>query len=104
MPNNQKGSGEPAGFKGRRRPLSKPLKKATKPKSAKAPRKMKLEEFYCPGCKGKRVKVPLKNITIKKLSNGREQAVATATVEGKSRKLYKFIGKADAERIKKLKK
>ena len=99
---NTKGGGEPKGWKGKRRPLKKPLKKATT--SSKSTGKGKLEEFYCPGCKGKRVKVPLKNITIKKLSNGREQAVGSATVDGKARKLYKFISKTDAERIRKLKK
>ena len=104
MTNNQKGSGEPAGWKGRRRPLKKPLKKASKSKKAKAPRKYKLEEFYCPGCTNKRVKVALKDIKLKKTSNGRDMATATVKVEGKSRKVNKFVSKVDAERLRKLKK
>lgn len=99
-----KGGGEPAGYKGRRRPLKKPLKEAKASAKAKAPRKSKLEEFYCPACKGKRVKVPLKNIKLKKTKNGREMAEAEAVVEGKKRKLFKFISKDDVERLKKLKK
>ena len=92
---------EPAGHKGRRRPLKKPLKKASS-KTGKA----KLEEFYCPGCKNKRVKIPLKNISVKKTSNGRDMAVGKCSLKNckRSGALHKFISKSDAERLRKLKK
>lgn len=92
---------EPAGHKGRRRPLKKPLKKATGSKG-----KAKLEEFYCASCKNKRVKVALKNIELKKTSNGRDMAVVKCGTKNCKRQghLTKFVSKADAERLKKLKK
>ena len=98
---DKKGGKEPAGFKGRRRPLKKPLKKASGVQG-----KAKLEEFYCPGCKDKRVKVPLKNISLKKTSNGRDMAVGKCSLKNCKRTgaLHKFISKADAERLQKLKK
>lgn len=100
MSSNKTGGGEPKGFRGRRRPLKKPLKKATGKKG-----KMAIEEFYCPACKpNKRVKVNIKNINIKTTKNGRKMAYATATVQGKEVKVHKFISEADAERIKKTKK
>ena len=93
----KKGGKEPKGWKGRRRPLKKELRKATKGKS-------KLEEFYCLTCKVKRQKIPLKRIVLTKTKNGRNQAVAPCKGKGCDRKLYKFINKTDAERLKKLKK
>lgn len=90
---------EPAGFKGRRRPLKKDLKKATGKKGKSA-----LEEFYCLTCKGKRKAKNIKHIKLKKTKNGRDQAVAECSGKGCTRKLYKFLSKEDAERIRKLKK
>ena len=93
------GGGEPKGFKGRRRPLKKPLKEASK-KTGKA----SLEQFYCLTCKQKRISVNIKNITLRKTKNGRDQAVAKCSKAKCQRKLYKFISKADADRLRKLKK
>ena len=95
----QKAGGEPKGFKGKRRPLKKPLKKATTKKG-----KSSLEEFYCLACKVKRKVASLKNVTLRKTKNGRDQAVAPCSGKGCSRKLYKFITADDAARIRKLKK
>lgn len=94
-----KGGGEPKGFKGRRRPLTKKLKKATGKTGKSA-----LEEFYCLTCKGKRKASNVKNIKLQKTKNGRDQAVVGCSHKGCSRKLYKFVSKEDAERIRKLKK
>ena len=101
MPNTKTktGGGEPKGFKGRRRPLKKPLKKASAKKG-----KGSLEQFYCLSCKVKRQRVPLKNISLRKTKNGRNQAVAKCPKKDCPRKLYKFVGKEDAERLRKLKK
>jgi len=90
---------EPKGHKGRRRPLKKPLKVATSKKGKGA-----LEEFYCLTCKGKRKAKNIKNIKLTKTKNGRDQAVADCSGKGCSRKLYKFLSKEDAERLKKFKK
>ena len=84
---------------GKRRKLTKPLKKASASKG-----KAGLEEFYCLTCKGKRKARSIKNITLKKTKNGRNQAVAGCTAKGCTRKLYKFISNEDATRIRKLKK
>ena len=93
------GGGEPKGFKGRRRPLKKPLKEASKKIG-----KSSLEQFYCLTCKQKRKDINIKNITLRKTKNGRDQAVAKCSTSKCSRKLYKFVSKADADRIRKLKK
>lgn len=90
---------EPAGFKGRRRPLKKPLKEASSKKGKGA-----LEEFYCLTCKAKRKTKNVKNIKLQKTKNGRNQAVAECGTKGCTRKLYKFLSKDDVERIKKLQK
>ena len=96
----KKGGGEPAGFRGRRRPLKKPLKEASSKKGKGA-----LEQFYCLTCKQKRKETNVKNIKLQKTKNGRDQAVVTCPSKGKcNRKLYKFLSKADVARIKKLKK
>ena len=97
--NKTTGGGEPKGFKGRRRPLKKPLKEATTKKG-----KGSLEEFYCLTCKGKRKARPVSKIVLKKTKNGRDQAVANCSSKGCARKLYKFVSKEDAARIRKLKK
>ena len=90
---------EPRGHKGRRRPIA-PLKKATAKKGKGA-----LEQFYCLTCKQKRRAVNIKNIKLQKTKNGRDQAVVSCPSKGKcTRKLYKFLSKEDAARIKKLKK
>lgn len=90
---------EPKGFRGRRRPLKKPLKEASSKKGKGA-----LEEFYCLTCKGKRKTKNVKTIKLRKTKNGRNQAVAECSTKGCARKLYKFIGKDDVARIKKLQK
>lgn len=99
MPANKTGGGEPKGFKGRRRPLKKPLKEATSKKGKGA-----LEEFYCLTCKAKRQTTNIKNVKLRKTKNGRNQAVAECSKKGCSRKLYKFVSKEDVDRIRKLKK
>lgn len=94
---NKKGGGEPAGFKGRRRPLKKKLKEATGTKGKSA-----LEEFYCLTCKTKRRNKNIKTVKLQKTKNGRDQAVTNCTGKGCSRKLYKFVSKEDAARIRNL--
>ena len=94
-----KGGGEPRGHKGRRRPLKKPLKEATSKKGKGA-----LEEFYCLTCKGKRKAKNVKHIKLQKTKNGRDQAVADCSGKDCKRKLYKFLSKEDADRIRKLNK
>jgi len=89
---------EPKGYPGRRRPIA-PLKKATAKKGKGA-----LEEFYCLTCKAKRKTKNVKNIKLQKTKNGRDQAVAECGTKKCPRKLYKFVSKEDAARIRKLKK
>lgn len=95
----QTAGAEPAGWKGRRRPLKKPLKEASSKKGKGA-----LEQFYCLTCKQKRKATNVKNITLKKTNNGRNQAVVACPSKKCTRKLYKFVSKEDADRIKKLQK
>lgn len=90
---------EPAGHKGRRRPLKKPLKEASSKKGKGA-----LEQFYCLTCKQKRKATNVKNIKLQKTKNGRDQGVVDCPSKGCTRKLYKFLSKEDADRIRKLKK
>ena len=89
---------EPKGYPGRRRPIA-PLKKATTKKGKGA-----LEEFYCLTCKGKRKTKNVKAIKLRKTKNGVNQAVAECGTKGCPRKLYKFVSKEDAARIRRLKK